>query len=67
MDVEKTLPTKYRMKFFKPFMEVKPNKKMKWYKSLFLSHVTRMDEIQTAVRPKKTVQDVVQVFKYTSE
>lgn len=59
IDVEKSLPRRFRQKFMESEKTIYPNREFEWYKELLTSHITTMDEIQQAVKPKKTVSTVV--------
>lgn len=58
MDVEKTLPRSFRRRYIMHSKTVYPNKEFAWYKNI--SHITTMSEIESVVKPKKTMSDLVQ-------
>ena len=60
IDVEKSLPRTFRIKYLPGEKLIYPNKEFKWYAGALTSHITRMEEIEAAIKPKKTVSDVVQ-------
>ena len=60
LDVEKTLPRQIRTKYIWKDKEVFPNKELRW--ATIISHVTRMEAIQEALKPTKVSCNIVAYF-----
>lgn len=58
LDVEKSLPSRFRQRYVMKEKTVYPNREFHWLN--LMSHITTMDEIHEAVNPTKSVSDIVQ-------
>ena len=57
IDVEKSLPRSFRMRYISNNMMVYPNREFKWYMVTLLSHITTMGEIEEAIKPQKSISE----------